>query len=80
MRLKRVASIVGVDDVCNFEWSYRPPTAEELSFFRTETALCIGRATRWPIHRPDLSAENIIAKTLALESTLAVAELASDSQ
>jgi hypothetical protein len=76
MRLKKVANIIGVDDVCNFDWVYREPSKDEMSFFREETARCLAGATRWPIHRPDLLADNIIAKTLSLEATLSMAELA----
>ena len=79
MRLKRVANIVGVDDVLEFDWKYRSPTTEELEYFRKDTPRSIAGALRWPIHRPGLAGENIIAKTLALESTLMVAEIASQS-
>ena len=75
VRLKRVASIVGVDDLLEMDWKFRAPTSPELEYFRQETPKSLAGATRWPIHRPGLSAENIIAKTMVLEDTLEVAEL-----
>ena len=75
MRLKRVATIIGVDEVLQMDWKYRAPTIEELVYFRKDTPRSIAGALRWPIHRQNLSADNIIAKTLALEETLSVAEL-----
>jgi hypothetical protein len=75
MRLKRVADIVGVDDMMEMDWTFRDPTMEELEYFRLDTPRSIKGALRWPIHRSGLSAENIIAKTMALEGTLRMAEL-----
>ncbi|MBI1334513.1 MAG: hypothetical protein GC165_16720 [Armatimonadetes bacterium] len=74
--LKRRAQIVGVDEVLKMDWTFRKPTDVELDHFRTETPKAIRSAARWPIHRPGLDPEGIVKKTLALESTLEVAELA----
>ena len=75
MRLKRVADIVGVDDALAMDWKFRSPSPAEVEYFRTDTPRAISGALRWPIHRSGLSADGIIAKTMALEGTLEVAEL-----
>lgn len=75
MRLRRIADIVGVDDMLKFDWSFRPPTEVERDYFRVESAKYLAGAAHWPIHRPDLNPDNIISKTLSLESTLFIAEL-----
>ena len=75
MRLKRAADIIGVDELLKLDWKFRAPTSEEVAYFREETPKYLAGAIRWPIHHPALTSENIIAKTMALESTLKVAEI-----
>jgi hypothetical protein len=66
-------SIVGLDDILARPLPLREPTARELESFRMESSQAIRRcAFGWPIHRPHLDAEGIVAKTLALERTLRV--------
>lgn len=72
-RLKNESEIVGVDECPAFQ--FEKPTEEDLEFFRRETAQTLHDATRWPIHRPDLDASRIVAKTLALAETLEIARM-----
>jgi len=73
--LKRLAPIVGIDDVLKMGWQFRTPDQDELEHFRSETPKAIRGASRWPIHRANLNPEGIVAKTLSLESSIEVAEL-----
>ncbi|MGV3615615.1 MAG: hypothetical protein ACO1SV_09805 [Fimbriimonas sp.] len=70
--LQEVATVIGVDEALALPWEFRAPSEEERAFFRERTAERIRNAARWPIHRPDLDPENIVAKTLALEDTVAI--------
>lgn len=76
-RLKSTTQIIGVDDLLARQWEFRPPSSEEVEFFRTKTAEVILGTGRWPVHRPGLDCQNIVSKTLALESTLEVSTLSS---
>ncbi len=70
--LKTQFKVVGVDEFLEQELAFREPTLQEREFFREQTAANLRSAKGWPIHRPDLDIENIVAKTLALEDTMRV--------
>lgn len=72
--LKQRAEIVGVDELLERPWTLCAPTEGELSFFESQTAENIRGAARWPVHRPGLDPENMVAKALARKGTLEVAE------
>lgn len=74
-KLKALAPIVGVDDLLQMNWQFRPPSEGEVEHFRTETSKAIRSAARWPIHRQNLNPEGIVAKTMALQGTVEVAYL-----
>lgn len=78
-RLPGVANIIAVDDLTKLPWEFRKPTEDELFYFAGHTAEMIHSAGRWPVHRPGLGSDNIVQKTLALSSTLAVGELPLDA-
>jgi hypothetical protein len=71
-RLQEVASIVSVPEALQLPWSFRAPTEPERSHFAEQTSANLRGAVGWPIHRPGLSAENIVAKTMALADTVEV--------
>jgi len=73
--LKSRASIIGVDELLSRTWSFRKPTAEELAYFEKWTPEHIRGASKWPIHRTDLSPENMVAKAMRLKGTLEAAAL-----
>lgn len=70
--LPKHAEVVGVDEMLTQERSFRQLTEDELIFFRARTAANLQQAVHWPVHRPGLSADKIVEKTLALESTLEI--------
>jgi len=74
-QLQKEAEIIGVDDALALPWSFRSPEPAELSYFEEHTSRNLRSATGWPIHHPGLSAELIIEKTMALKSTVEVAEI-----
>lgn len=76
-RLPAVAEVVGVDDLTEMPWKFRKPTEAEISHFSERSAEMVRGAGKWPVHRQGLSSENIVQKTLALVTTLAVGELGS---
>ncbi|AIE84711.1 hypothetical protein [Fimbriimonas ginsengisoli] len=75
-QLKRQVSVIGVDGLLATAMSFRAPTPEESAFFRDQTSRNLRSALGWPIHRPGLSAERIVEKTMALAATV---ELATNS-
>ncbi len=75
-QLATVATIVGLDEALQQQWLTRAPIEAELDHFSSRTAANLAAATHWPPHHPGLSANNIIAKTLALTDTLEVCSLA----
>jgi hypothetical protein len=72
--LQGLATVVGVDEALALPWNFRAPNEREHAFFRTHTAENIRNAARWPIHRPNLDPDLIVAKTLALEESLAIGQ------
>ncbi|MFI5387137.1 MAG: hypothetical protein ACHQ50_13580 [Fimbriimonadales bacterium] len=72
-RLRPIVDIMGVDEALALPWSFRPPSEAEASYFREHTSRNLRSATGWPIHRPGLSAELIVEKTLNLLPTLEIA-------
>lgn len=68
----QAAQVVGLDEAIELPWTSRPPQAEEVTYFEERTAQNLRGAVHWPIHRPGLSAERIIEKTLALSETLEI--------
>lgn len=73
--LSRIAvesTVIGVDDFLQMPWKFRDPNAKELGAFAKKTSENIRNVGRWPIHKPDLSVDRIIEKTLALYNTLEV--------
>ncbi|MCB8933650.1 MAG: hypothetical protein M9921_06000 [Fimbriimonadaceae bacterium] len=72
VRLREAAAIEGLDDVTPTLERWIPAGEGERRFFREQTPLALHAAARWPVHRPDLRADGIVEKTLALESTLEV--------
>lgn len=74
-RLKSGFEVIGVDEAADLTWSFRKPNDSELAHFRAATAKNIRAAGRWPIHAPGLDVENIVEKTLSLESTLEIGSL-----
>ena len=74
-RLAGVVEILPVPSALALPWTFRPPTAAERAYFVEKTSAILRGATGWPIHRPGLDAENIVAKTLALVDTLEVGEI-----
>lgn len=70
--LRSEFEVIGVDALLASPLRFRPPTDSELDHFRAETPAWIRGAAKWPVHRPGLNPENIVAKTMALEETLAV--------
>ncbi|HEY0866957.1 MAG TPA: hypothetical protein VGE01_06255 [Fimbriimonas sp.] len=75
VRLIGRTTVVGVDHVLSMPWRLRRANPRELDHFRTATAANLRAAKAWPIHRPDLSVERIVAKTLAKAETLEIAEI-----
>lgn len=74
IELKGSFEVIGVDEAIAMPRKFREPTLQEAAYFRERTSLAIQSAKHWPIHRPDLDVQNIIDKTLALESTLGITE------
>jgi len=74
-QVRDAAEVVGLDDAIALPWTFRRPLKEEREYFADRTAQNLREAAYWPIHRPDLSVENIVEKTLALSGTLEIAEL-----
>ena len=74
-RLKAVAEIVSVPAALALPWTFRVPTPAESGFFVEHTSANLRGAKGWPIHRPGLDAENIVAKTMRLADTLEVGEI-----
>ncbi len=72
--LKGRASILGVDDLLGRKWTFRKPTREEMTHFTVETPKNLRGAAGWPVHRPGLSADNIVDKAMRLGWTLEAAE------
>lgn len=73
--LRRVAEserIEGLDAALSGHLPDAMPDEATLAHFRRQTAANLRAAAHWPIHRPDLDVEPIVAKTLALASTLRV--------
>lgn len=71
--LKELAAILGLDEVLARPMPLRDPTPQEVEAFRVDAPSAIRRsAAGWPIHRPHLNAEGIVAKTLALEGTIRI--------
>lgn len=75
-RLQDQCLVAGLDEVLDLPWGFRPPTDAEFEAAAAKTAQNIASAAKWPIHRADLAADRIIAKTLALAHTFEVGELA----
>jgi len=73
--LERSFAILGVDEVLELPWHFRPPTVVEKEFFAETTSRNLRGAARWPIHRPALDPENIVRKTVDLIDSLEIAEL-----
>lgn len=71
-RIAAKSEIIGVDDFLEVPWKFREPNVEELKVFVKKTSENIRNAGSWPIHKPDLSVDKIIEKTLALSNTLEV--------
>lgn len=71
-RLRCEAQVVGLDEAMPESERWRPANQAERRFFREETERALHEAARWPVHRPGLSADRIVAKTLALEDTLEI--------
>jgi len=74
-RVQRAFEVVSVPDALALPWRFRAPTEAERDYFVERTSANLRSAVGWPIHRPGLSAENIVAKTLALADTVEVGEL-----
>jgi len=72
-RLQQTHRIVGVDEILTRDWQFEPPTPEERAYFEKQTAANLRIAAGWPPHRPGLSADKIVAKTLALADTAEIA-------
>lgn len=72
-QLQTQAKIIGVDNALALPWSFRAPDPDERDYFETHTSGNLRSATGWPIHRPGLSAELIVEKTMALSDALEVA-------
>lgn len=70
--LRAEVEIIGVDDLIASPLNFRPPTDPALTHFRKETPIWLRGAAKWPVHRPGLNPENIVAKTMALAETLEV--------
>ena len=73
--LARKTDVIGVNQALNLPWQFRPLDSDETAFFESQTAQNILNAAKWPIHRPDLNPEWIVAKTLALKDTVEIAFL-----
>ncbi len=74
VELRGQAEVMGLDDVLNLPWTFRAPTLAERSYFDERTAQNLRSALGWPIHRPGLSADLIVDKTLALAPTLEISQ------
>jgi hypothetical protein len=61
---------VGVEDVLAMPWTSYQTSLDEMEYFRERTTANLRGATGWPPHRQHLSAELIVAKTMALADTL----------
>ncbi|HTQ08921.1 MAG TPA: hypothetical protein VMI31_02505 [Fimbriimonadaceae bacterium] len=74
-RLQASAEIVGVDEALALPWQLRRPTTEDTAYFEKHTSHNLRSATGWPIHHPGLTADLIVAKTMALRETVEIATL-----
>ena len=74
-RLAAVAEILPAPAAIALPWTFRPPTEAERDYFVEQTSANLRSVIGWPIHRPGLDAENIVAKTLAKMGTLEVGEI-----
>ncbi len=65
--------VVGISESLTRLNPFREPTLLELNEFKARTAKNLRSAIHWPIHRPGLSPELIVSKTLALAGTAQIA-------
>ena len=70
--LSRTIKVVGVDDASKLPWEFRSPDADERSYFEKTSSANLRGAIGWPPHRPGLSPDLIVAKTMALADTVQV--------
>ena len=69
-------AVLGVDEALALPWRFRPASLGEQAHFVKAAEANLRSVIGWPIHRPNLDASTIVAKTLALTQTLEVAQLA----
>ena len=74
-QLKSQVKVIGVDEVVELPWQFNVPTSDQMSYFESKTSASLRSAVGWPPHRPGLSAEKIVEKTMALKGTLKTASL-----
>ena len=75
-QLKTRVSVIGVDQALDLPWKFRSPSEAELAHYFERTPAVLRGAKNWPVHYPGLDPELIVAKTMALSSTLAVGFIA----
>lgn len=68
--LRQEAKVVGLDEATPPAHAWRAADEVETEHFRLHTVRALEAAARWPVHHPQLRADGIIAKTLALGDRL----------
>lgn len=65
--------IVGVEALLSRMPAFRPATERERAWFNFRTAENLRAAKAWPIHRPNLNVEGIVAKAIDAQRTVELA-------
>jgi hypothetical protein len=73
--LRMAMPIVGMDEVLEMPWQFRPAKKKELELAREQAAANLAAAAGWPIHKPGLDTSRLVELTLERLDSLEIASL-----